>query len=216
MLKNQSIYSIAFPNRLKSMQRARESLALATKLLSSSWSSTTTADSTRQHGVAIPAGGGAITRHDSPKNRNRTMGSQQQARPKTAFFSEDEITNGSSATLAVDHVITAPIASSRLVKSSKSEKKRKLDRSATFKGKDKEKDKEKYLSVSHSGESDSHYRVPEAQYVSCITSLKDSLQEMMVHYLCSMTVTSVVPDFIALLLFRYELKVWIMIQWNLR
>lgn len=108
------------------------------------------------------------------------MGSQQQARPKTAFFTEDDVTNGSSATLSGDHVITAPVPvpTGRPVK--KNEKKRKLDRSATFRGKDKEKDKEKYLGAVHSGESESHYRVPEAQYIGCITSLKDSLQEMMV------------------------------------
>ncbi len=150
------------------MLRARESLVQATKLLLPA--STTTIDTSRHHAVA------SVNRtpsHDVTKSRNR---SQTVQRPKTTFFVEDDtITSGSAATLAGDHVITAPIPPGKVPKLQKSEKKRvKLDRSSTFRHKDKEKDK------SGGGDGEGSFRVSEQQYIKVIINLKDSLQEMMV------------------------------------
>lgn len=155
------------------MLRARDSLAQATKLLLPA--STTTTDTSRHHGVA------AVNRtpsHDVPKSRNR---SQTVQRPKTTFFSEDDntITSGSTATIAGDHVITAPIPPGKVSKMKAEKKRVKLDRSSTFRSKDKERDK------SAGGDGEGSFRVSEQQYIKCIINLKDSLQEVMVSmYVC--------------------------------
>lgn len=161
------------------MQRARESLAFSSKLLNTSRSST---DASRHHGPAAPVGTGTgsgvvSTRpflQDSPKTRNRSTVGGHQQRPKTAFFNDDDVTSASSATLQADHVISAPIPLAKQLKSAKIKKK--LDRSSTFKTKEKDKNPP----GGNGTESDSSYRVPEQQYIQCITQLNDSLQEMMV------------------------------------
>ncbi len=148
------------------MLRARDSLAQATKLLLPA--STTTSDSPRQHAVA------AVNRtNEGLKSRNR---SQTVQRPKTAFFIEDDAaTSGSAATLAGNHIISAPIPPGKVPKLKTEKKKVKLDRSSTFRSKDKERDK------SGGGEGEVSFRVSEQQqYIKSIINLKDSLQEMMV------------------------------------
>ena len=121
-------------------------------------------------------------------------------RPKTAYFSEDVDIGGSSSTISGyvsgDHVISPPQMISQNFKGVKQAKeKKKVNRSSTFRSKDKKEEKEKEkekvsgLVVGTSSQqqqggqgtgSEEGGRVAEQQYVSCITSLKDSLQDIMV------------------------------------
>jgi len=106
---------------LSKLQHARESLELATRLLSMS---TTTADSSQRHTIAGGVGGG-ISRQfrDSPKNRLRAQ--TVFAKPKVAEEAGDSIPADGATTKAK-------------VKSAK-----KVTRTATFKSKDKDREKEK-------------------------------------------------------------------------
>ena len=156
------------------MLRARDSLTQATKLLlpASTTTTSTLGDSSRHHGIATVH----AARTELLKGRNR---SQTVQRPKTAFFNDDDsVLGGSSATLVGDHVITAPVPPGKLPKVKAEKKKVRLDRSSTFRNKDKERDK------SAGGEGEGSFKVPEQQYIKCVISLKDSLQEMMVRPVC--------------------------------
>ena len=184
------------------VQRAKDSMELAGRVLSQlSLSSTSTADASsaqRYHGAA--GGSSGISRpflRDSPKNRQRSQ-TGYSPRPKTAYYGsstageEPEPGSGTSATLSGDHVISypvppgAPFTTSKTSKQSKEKKKTKLDRSATFKGKEKEKEREKERlaatssNVSSGGDGGESARVPEQQLVECITKMKESLEEMVV------------------------------------
>ena len=193
------------------VQRAKDRVELAGRLLGqlSPPSSTTTADASsaqRYHGAAAPGGGGSGNSRpflrDSPRIRQRSQ-TGHVTRPKTAYYGssaaagegEGEPGSGTSATLSGDHVISYPVppgagftaaTSSKTSKPSKEKKKTKLDRSATFKGKEKEKEREKERlaatssNVSSGGDGGESARVPEQQVIDCIKAMKDSLEEMMV------------------------------------
>ena len=186
------------------VKRAKDNMELAGRLLNQlSPSNTSTVDASsaqRYHGAATSSG---ITRpflRDSPKNRQRSANTQQ-ARPKTAYYGgggagEDaEPGSGTSATISGEHVISYPVPpgvsfTSKTSKPSKEKKKMKLDRSATFKGKEKEKEKEKERekerlaatssNASSGGDAGENLRVSEQQVVECITKMKESLEEMVV------------------------------------
>lgn len=106
---------------LSKLQHARESLELATRLLSMS---TTTADSSQRHTIAGGVGGG-ISRQfrDSPKNRLRAQ--TVFAKPKVAEEAGDSIPGDGATTKA------------------KAKSAKKVTRTATFKSKDKDREKEK-------------------------------------------------------------------------
>lgn len=80
----------------------------------------------------------------------------------------------------------APFTTSKTSKQSKEKKKTKLDRSATFKGKEKEKERERERLAATSsnansgGDSGETARIPEQQVIDCIKTMKDSLEEMVV------------------------------------
>ncbi len=180
-------------------------MELAGRVLSQlSPSNTTTADASsaqRIHGAAVASVG--ISRsflRDSPKNRQRAQ-TGHAARPKTAYYGSNtagedpEPGSGTSATLSGEHVISypvppgAPFTTSKTSKPSKEKKKTKLDRSATFKGKEKEKERERERLAATSsntisgGDGGESARVPEQQLVECITKMKESLEEMVVRYI---------------------------------
>ncbi|XP_064391319.1 A-kinase anchor protein 13-like isoform X4 [Halichondria panicea] len=159
------------PNPIsKRMLRARESLAQATKLLlPASTTTTTLGDSSRHHGIATIHVARTVS-HEPFKGRNRAQTVQ---RPKTAFFNDDE--SGSFANPVGDHVISAPIPPVKVPKVKAEKKKVRLDRSSTFRNKEKERDK----SAGGGGEGEGSFKVPEQQYIKCVITLKDSLQEMM-------------------------------------
>jgi len=148
---------------LSKLQHARESLELATRLLSMS---TTTADSSQRHTIAGGVVGG-ISRQfrDSPKNRLRAQ--TVFAKPKVAEEAGDSIPGDGATTKAK-------------VKSAK-----KVTRTATFKSKDKDREKEKEKEKDKGGgghtavEASEGTRIHEQQFVECITHLKGSLEDMM-------------------------------------
>ena len=181
------------------VQRAKDSVELAGRLLTQlSSPSTSTADASsaqRYHGAAASSGISRPFLRDSPKNRQRSH-TGQQTRPKTAYYSEDSETGGggggSSSTMPGEHVISYPVPpgaafTGKSFKQGKEKKSRKLDRSATFKGKEKEKEKEKerekLTSSIGGGDGGESLRVPDQQVVECITKMKEALEEMMVSFL---------------------------------
>ncbi len=179
-------------------KQAQETLKLAEKLLS------TVNSVTNEQSPA--------SRHQEPASRlqdqagttiaSKVLNLRQRSnttRPKTAYFSDDVDIGGSSATItgyvSGDHVISHPQLVSQNFKGAKPAKeKKKVNRSSTFRSKEKKEEKEKEkekvsgLVVSQQGgqgaDGDDGGRVSEHQFVSCITALKDSLQEMVVR-MCS-------------------------------
>lgn len=131
-----------------------------------------------------PAPAGPSYRGLNLRQRSHTV------RPKTTYFPgvDDTDVSGSSATIGTsgDHVISHPQLVSNS-KGSKVKEKKKVNRSSTFRSKEKKEEKEKekekpaaaasVSSTQASGEDSSH---TEQLYISCITALKLSLQEIMV------------------------------------
>lgn len=113
-------------------------------------------------------------------------------RPKTSYF-EDMDGSGSPATIAGhastsgDHVISYPQPVSQTPKGSKVKEKKRVNRSSTFRSKEKKEEKEK-TSAGGGGGSQSQgnhlaeesSRISEQLYISCISALKSSLEEIMV------------------------------------
>ena len=180
--------------RVQRHKQARENLKLAEKLLSVLHSSTSDQDlASRNQDLASSAT--VASKVLNLRQRSNTT------RPKTAYFSEDIDIGSSSSTIAGyasgDHVISPPQLVSQNFKGVKPAKeKKKVNRSSTFRSKEKkeekekEKEKEKVSSLvvgvssqqqgGQGAGSEEAGRVTEQQYVSCITALKDSLQDIMV------------------------------------
>ena len=172
------------------IQRAKESIELATRLLNTSSQTTTvTADAgsaQRHQGAAVTNITRNVITRDSPKNRNRSQTIHQQSqRPKTAYFTNDEDEKSATMSQVGEHVISPPIPPSvqKPAKSTKSERRRaKLDRSSTFRGKEKDKEREKKADNAGGGDGAESYRIPEQRYIECVTGLKESLEEMIVSF----------------------------------
>ena len=151
------------------LQRARESLEQASKVLSGVPPPVTSSlvEPLIRH-TAAPPSRSFLRERESPKNRYRSLTIQQ--RPKTSTF--EDISETHSSTLE-----TAPVQKAI----QKGKAKKKLDRSSTFKvGKEKEKEKSATIVGGHPSDSAESFRVNESLYVDCITSLKESLEDVLV------------------------------------
>ena len=168
-------------------KRAKDTMELATKLLSTVNSVTTDQSVTSRHHYPATSAGSKIL---LSRQRASTV------RPKTSYFPgmEDDNPTHTSATMAGfsttstgDHVISSPqpLPPPQYTKGVKSVKeKKKVARSSTFKKKEKEekekeKEKEKMV-VSPSVPAEESTLIPEQHYISCISSLKSSLEDMIV------------------------------------
>ena len=150
---------------------------------------------------------GMTSRHQDPaisapskvlnlRHRSHTV------RPKTTYFPGMEESNGPAtipghASASGDHVISYPQLVSQSSKGSKVKEKKKVSRSSTFRSKEKKEKEEKEKDKGGGGGQGSggglqgnhledSSRVSEQLYISCITALKASLEEMMVSGFCCM------------------------------
>ena len=188
-----------FFHRVQRHKQARENLKLAEKLLLSINSvSTDQSPGSRHQEPASRQQDMAAAATTIPKKVLNLRQRSNTARPKTTYFPDDvDVGGGSAATItgyaSGDHVISHPQLISQNFKGVKPAKeKKKVNRSSTFRSKEKkeekEKDKEKEkvsgLVLAQQGgqgaDVEEGGRVPEHQYASCITALKDSLQDIMV------------------------------------
>ena len=138
---------------------------------------------TRHQDAASSAGTKAI----NLRQRSQTV------RPKTTYFSDEIDGGGSPATLTSyssgDHVISYPqlVSQPPKPKPVKEKEKKRIIRSSTFRNKDKDKDKKEEkeklagsMGSSQGNHSDENSARSEELYMSCITALKTSLEEIMV------------------------------------
>lgn len=168
--------------RVQRHNRARESMNIAQKLLVTvnSVTSDHTLTSRQQEQASAP----------NSRILNLRLRANS-ARPKTTFFSvSDDIDVGRTSNTintyssSGDHVISYPQLVSKSTKTFK--EKKKVTRSATFRNKkeerkeDKEREKQAGAVLLEGKPTEESSKVSEQLYVSCITALKASLEEIIV------------------------------------